>query len=189
MYNRAPQAAHVQEDAETTGRVVPPGVIPRKQKWFGLSIDIENPKGSWRVGTGWSTFMNWDYGYIRKVAGEDGEELDVYIGPYPASAQEVYIVHQRKAPHFDVWDEDKCMIGFPDAKAAKSAYESQYSDSAFFGSMEAFDVDYFVDYVKKHHKPPGQPLVTSMDLSRQLALLCKFPEQYLEPLPLYPELK
>lgn len=177
MFDRPPQAAHVQEDAETTGRVVPEGVIPRKQRWFGLTIDIENPKGSWRVGHDWSTFMHWDYGYIRKVGGEDGEELDVYLGPNIATAPQVFVVHQRKAPSFTTWDEDKCMIGFPDARAAKLAYEAQYSDGGFFGGMEAFDTAEFVAYVKKHHKAPGTPLVTAMDLRRQLALLCECPEQ------------
>jgi hypothetical protein len=187
-YDYPPKEYDPREDAETTGRVVPSGVIPRKQKWFGLTIDVENPRGSWRIGNGWSTFMNWDYGYIRGVGGEDGEEIDVYLGPYLATAPKVYVIHQRKAPDFTVWDEDKVMIGFPDERAAKLAYESQYSNPGFFGTMEEFPTTMFVAYVKKHHKVPGKPLVTSQDLARQLALLAVFPEHLLEPLPLDTEL-
>lgn len=164
------------EDSELTGAVIPQGMVPRKMRWFGLTIDIENPKGTWRVGDGWSTFMNWDYGYIRKVEGEDGDELDVYIGPNPATATHVYVIHQRKLPDFVEWDEDKCMIGFPDGIAAKRAYESQYSTPSFFGAMDAYEAQEFVDYVKKHHKAPGTPYVTSGDLRRQLAQLCQTPE-------------
>lgn len=136
------------------GPVIPEGVIPKRVTWKGLRIDIENPRGTWRVGVGWRTYMLSDYGYIRKTDGADGEDVDVYLGPQ-LDAPNVYIVHQRKHPDFALYDEDKCMIGYPDAAAAKRAYEAQYDNPAFFGTMEECAAEDFVAHVKKYKKAPG----------------------------------
>ena len=136
------------------GPTIPEGVIPKRVTWRGLRIDIENPRGTWRVGVGWRVYMLSDYGYIRKTDGADGEDVDVYLGPQ-LNAPNVYIVHQRKHPDFALYDEDKCMIGYPDAAAAKRAYEAQYDNPAFFGAMEEFAAVDFPAHVKKYKKAPG----------------------------------
>jgi SPP1 gp7 family putative phage head morphogenesis protein len=114
----------------------------------GLPIVIENPAGSFRywvdtTGRAGTTVMRYPYGYVRGVRGADGDEVDVFIGPDEA-AQWVYIVHQRFAPKFVDFDEDKVMLGFPSADAARAAYLAHYDDPRYFGGMtqvqrEAFE--------------------------------------------------
>lgn len=133
----------------------------------GLSISIENRKGSVRR---WydphgkekgSTKMHFAYGYIRRTEGTDGDHVDVYIGPQ-ADASHAFIVDQMKKPEGDIkkdgkpwtkFDEQKVMLGFPSAAAAKAAYLKQYDDPRFFGTMKAMPMSEFIKKVldKKSH--------------------------------------
>jgi hypothetical protein len=114
----------------------------------GMRLAIENKKGSIRK---WydphgkeagSTTMCADYGYIVGTTGSDKEEIDCYIGE-DESAKEVYVVDQMKKPDFKKFDEQKCMIGFPSAEAAKACYIKQYDNPKFFGGMKAMPIDEF----------------------------------------------
>lgn len=94
----------------------------------GMSISIENPKGSYRRGVDkngkeWKTLMHNDYGYFLSTVGKDGDAIDVFIGPDPDSTT-VYAVDQYNGNEFD---ETKVMLGFHSADEAKSAYLSNYS--------------------------------------------------------------
>lgn len=129
-----------------------------EQRFRGLDIAVENEKGSTRTWhdphgkeTG-STFMHFAYGYIRLTKGTDGDHVDVYIGP-DEDAKDVFIVDQMKKPDFKTFDEQKVMLGFPDAAAAKAAYLKQYDDPGFFGSMKALPFEEFKMKVldKKNH--------------------------------------
>ncbi len=111
----------------------------------GFQIVVENQVGSTRSwvdgdGTkGW-TFMKYRYGYIAGAIGADGEEVDVYLGPNEDSPW-VYVVHQQKiSSGFIDYDEDKVMLGWPTADAARLAYASQYNDPRFFGGMTTMSV-------------------------------------------------
>ena len=112
----------------------------------GLEISIENKKGSVRRGVDkdghrWATKMHFAYGYILGTVGKDKDHLDCYIGP-EEEAPIVYVVHQND-PVTGKYDEDKCMIGFGSARAARAAYLSQYDRPGFFGSMDKVDIDDF----------------------------------------------
>ncbi len=127
----------------------------------GLDISIENKKGSVRR---WydphgkekgSTKMHFDYGYIRRTKGTDGDHVDVYIGPNP-EATTAFIVNQMKKPEGEIkkdgkawtkFDEQKVMLGFDSAKDAKAAYMKQYDDPRFFGSMKAMPMEEFISKV------------------------------------------
>lgn len=121
---------------------------PRLRVFAGLPIVIENPRGSRREwidsdGTPGSTLMRWDYGFIDGVAGADGEEIDVYLGPDESSPW-VFVVHQQsKSSGFETYDEDKVMLGWPDAASATEAYLDQYNDPRFFGGMSQLSLDAF----------------------------------------------
>lgn len=114
---------------------------------LGLHVVIENPAGSIRTwidadGTTGQTVMKWSYGYLDGFEGADGEDVDVYVGPELEPA-EVYVVHQqcKGPPDAEKWpdyDEDKVMLGWPSADAAKAAYLEQYDDPRFFGGMSVF---------------------------------------------------
>lgn len=128
-------------------------------KFQGLDISIENRKGSIRrwydphgKETGHTT-MHFDYGYIRKTEGTDGDHVDVYVGPN-AESTKVFVVDQMKKPPNDdgkmAWtkfDEQKCMLGFDSAKDAKAAYLKQYDDPRFFGSMKEMSMEDFTTKV------------------------------------------
>lgn len=143
--------------------------IKKRIKLYGFDISIENPKGSTRTwkdphsGESGSTKMRWDYGYIRRTEGTDGDHVDVYVGPMPESTK-VFVINQMKKPDFKEFDEQKVMLAFPNAVAAKSAYLKQYNDPRFFGSMKEMSVE---DFRKKvldkdfHGKKVAQVLHTA----------------------------
>ena len=122
--------------------------LSRRLKFRGLDVSIETDKGELRH---WydphnkkkgSTKMTHAYGYIRRTKGVDGDHLDVYVGPNEL-AKNVYVVHQMKAPDFKKYDEDKCMMGFDSAEAAKAAYLHNFDDPRFFGSMSTIPFEKF----------------------------------------------
>jgi hypothetical protein len=114
----------------------------------GLKISIENKKGSirkWYDPDGKERgrcTMHAHYGFIDGVEGADGEELDVYVGPHE-DATEAYVIDQRKAPDFKVFDEQKCLLGFRSPAEAAALYNKQYNDTRFFGAMKAMPMAEF----------------------------------------------
>jgi hypothetical protein len=114
----------------------------------GLNISIETDKGEYRhwydVGAkkAGKTKMTYPYGYIRRTKGVDGDHVDCYIGPN-VDAPKVYVVHQQKAPDFNTYDEDKCMLGFNSADEAKKAYLANFNNDRFFGSMTILSFEEF----------------------------------------------
>jgi len=118
----------------------------------GLPVSVENWKHSARAwkdphnNTEGMTRMRYSYGYIRGTLGTDGDQLDVYIGP-DWDAPMVYIVHQMAPPDFTSYDEDKCMLAFSSADAAREAYLKQYDDPRFFGSMTEMPFDEFKEKI------------------------------------------
>lgn len=133
-----------------------------KMRWRGLEISIENRKGSVRkwydrsTQTEGHTRMLWPYGYFNLTEGADGDHVDCFVGPEPETATHVYVVHQMLAPHFDEYDEDKVMVGWPTAKAAKRAYLSHFDQPGFFGAMDAIPVERFVRKVKERKLADGK---------------------------------
>lgn len=128
------------------------GKVVDKYVFQDIPIHVENPVGSVRS---WydphndeegETEMQYDYGFIPGTDGADDEEVDVYVGP-DDGAEHAFVVHQMKAPDFDDYDEDKVMLGFPDAAAARDAYLDHYNDEQFFGGMEAIPLDDFRDEI------------------------------------------
>jgi hypothetical protein len=119
----------------------------------GLSISIENAKGSYRAGKSrdgheWKTYMHYDYGYLRNTVGKDGEQLDVYVGPNRNSVK-VFVVRQVN-PKTGKYDEDKTLLGFDSKEQAKKAYLRQYDTPKFFGSIREIPIDAFKLMLKKH---------------------------------------
>ncbi|PFH08088.1 hypothetical protein BCF11_0440 [Collimonas sp. PA-H2] len=95
----------------------------------GMAIAIEQPRGSFRCGvdaTGrpWQNRMSSHYGYFAGTTGNDGDELDVFIGYYPESR--VAFVINQVDQQTGAFDEHKIMLGFPDAQSASRAYLESY---------------------------------------------------------------
>ncbi len=117
-----------------------------KRMFDDIVVNIENQAGTERVGVKpngkeWRSKMKYDYGFISAIEGEDGEGLDVYLGPDQES-ENVYIIHQND-PETGEYDEDKIMLGFNDKKQAKQAYLDHYDSPDFFGSMTEMSFEDF----------------------------------------------
>jgi hypothetical protein len=128
--------------------------LARRTTFRDLEISIETDKGQYRE---WydpnnkkhgKTLMNYPYGYIRGTKGMDGDHVDCFIGPN-VNAKNVYVITTNKSPNFDRLDEQKVMLGFVSAGAAKHAFLSSYSSPRFFNSMRAFTYDDFKNKVYK----------------------------------------
>ncbi len=95
----------------------------------GLNISIENPEGSTRSGTSpdgtkWENTLAAHYGYIRGTEGNDGDHVDTFIGPNPAS-DKVFVVDQvNKDGSFD---EHKVMLGADSLEQADELYHANYA--------------------------------------------------------------
>ena len=97
----------------------------------GLPISIENRKGETRSGTGpdgrkWSVKLPYDYGYIKRTEGADGDHVDVCIGPDHQS-DHVFIVDQQDH-HTGKFDEHKVLLGYRTKSEAEHAYHGGFSD-------------------------------------------------------------
>lgn len=128
-------------------------------RFRGLDVAVETGPGGlrfWRDGdeSGVSA-MAWPYGYIRGTLGVDGDEVDCFVGPDPNAAF-AYVVHQRRKTDsgFSGYDEDKVMLGFSSAAAAREAYLIHYDDPGFFGSMSTWPIDDLKAALKTTIKKP-----------------------------------
>ena len=95
----------------------------------GLPITIENRKGTVRsgedsAGRPWSVVMPYDYGYIKRTVGADGDHVDVFLGPNRTS-QFVVVVnqHEKQTGRFE---EIKVGLGYLTLEQAKAAYHQGY---------------------------------------------------------------
>jgi hypothetical protein len=99
----------------------------------GLTIAIENPKGSERSGLGpdgkpWKVEMPAAYGYFLGTKGKDKDHVDVTIGPNP-TANMVYVIDQID-PATGKYDEHKTLVGFESMVQAQAAYDASFSDGS-----------------------------------------------------------
>ncbi|MCF6205368.1 MAG: hypothetical protein L3J47_00545 [Sulfurovum sp.] len=144
--------------------------LARRTSFQGMKISIETDKGQKRhwydphTGGSGDTLMKYPYGYFLRTTGDDGDHVDLYLGP-DETQDTVYIIRQLKAPKFDKYDEEKVMLGFGSAKEAKAAYLHHYNNPKFFESMREVSVaDFKEEYISKSFQPrqppqqqPGQP--------------------------------
>jgi len=129
--------------------------LDARMEFQGLPLDIEHTAGSIRRGKDkdgheWSTTFRYAYGYIMGTKGADGEGLDVFVGPNP-NAEKAFVVHQQK-PETGKYDEDKILLGWDSAAAAKEAYLDHYDNPRFFGDMAEISMDRLRELVKERGK-------------------------------------
>jgi len=97
----------------------------------GLPISIENRRGETRSGTGpdghkWSVKLPYDYGYIKRTEGADGDHVDVCIGP-DGQSDHVFVVDQQDH-RTGKFDEHKVLLGYRTKSEAEHAYHGGFSD-------------------------------------------------------------
>lgn len=147
--------------------------LHRRREVHGMQISVENQAGSVRhwhdphAKESGTTRMLYDYGYIRGTKGTDGDHVDVYVGP-DLTSETVYVITQMKKPDFDEVDEQKVMLGFTSAKAAKRAYLAHYNDPRFFGRMKAMSIEAFKRkvFAKENHGELVRSIPSIYDLAK-----------------------
>jgi hypothetical protein len=150
------------------------GVVKRRV-FAGFPIAVENEAGSIRLWQGpdgqqGSTKMKCDYGFIEGYLGGDGEEIDVYVGP-DEDAQEVYVVHQLRAPQYKRWDEDKVFIGFASAQDAKDCFLAHRNEPRAFGGMLTHPRAMFAAKLRARDPKSTSKIRAAQDLQRALMVL------------------
>lgn len=108
------------------GQPANPDSVKFKTDFQGMPIHIDRPKGFVMMGTDengkpWSRRYKYDYGFIPKTKGGDGDGLDVFIGPDKKATETYWAVQSKPDGSFD---EYKCLLGFANKAAAREAYEA-----------------------------------------------------------------
>lgn len=111
-----------------------------------IPIQIENPIGSIRKGTGkegakWQTKMYAHYGRVKNTVGKDDDMIDIFIGPNKNS-QVVYCIFQKE-PMTGFFDEHKYILGTNSEEEAKLLYLKHYDDVRYFGDIIPMDINSF----------------------------------------------
>lgn len=99
--------------------------------WNGLPVRIEVERGDVRSGKSkdgdtWSVTMPCGYGCFPGTKGQDGEDIDVFVGP-DLKSDAVFAINQI-APETGKFDEQKVMIGFKNPDEAAKHYVRSFSD-------------------------------------------------------------
>jgi hypothetical protein len=132
----------------------------------GMSISIENPKGSTRSSKPgarkeWSQEMKHHYGYIRRTEGADGDQIDTFIGE-AIDSPNVFVVDQidQQSGNFD---EHKVMVGFKSPAAAKRGYLQNYEAGWKAGPMTQMSSAEFRNWLKTANTK--QPISSSTPIA------------------------
>lgn len=110
---------------EYNGKSASPDSVKKTITYGGLTIKVDRPagfvmRGQGRNGASWTRTYKYDYGFIPKTDGGDGDGLDVFVGPVKDD-EEAYWVRQIKDD--GSFDEYKVFLGFGSRKAAEKAYK------------------------------------------------------------------
>jgi len=113
----------------------------------GLSIHVENVKGSTREGvdpdgTPWKVTMKHHYGEVDQTEGVDHDPVDIYVGPNGDSP--LVVVVRQQDPKTKKYDEDKVMVGFDTEDEAIKAYKAQYNSAGFYQSHKSMPIGRFL---------------------------------------------
>ena len=96
------------------------------------------------------------YGYIRGTMGNDGMQVDCYMGPHPKSDL-VWVIdqvhaHSKHGHTAGQFDETKCMLGYKSEAEATTAYLEGWDDPAdaraHFGGVTELSVAAFKEWLK-----------------------------------------
>ena len=119
------------------GEPASPDTVKFKLDFQGIPVRVDRPRGFIMMGTDskgkkWARRYKYDYGYIPKTLGGDGDGLDVFIGP-KKKAQQVYWAVQRKED--GSFDEYKVFLGFDNRDEAMAAYRAHIPKKLLNGMM------------------------------------------------------
>jgi hypothetical protein len=103
-----------------------PDTVKKKIRFQGIPVHLDRPKGFVMEGKDssgkpWRREYKFDYGFIPKTKGGDGDELDVFIGPNKESQTSFWAIQNKPDGSFD---EYKVFLGFSSKREATAAYKA-----------------------------------------------------------------
>lgn len=95
-----------------------------KVEYQGIPVTLDRPRGFVQEGRDengnpWKRLYRFDYGFIPKTEGGDGEDVDVFLGPNPNAPTSWWAVQTKSDGSFD---EFKVFMGFSTFALAKGCY-------------------------------------------------------------------
>jgi hypothetical protein len=115
--------------------------VKKTVEFQGFKVRLDRPKGFVMEGADdegkpWRREYKYDYGFLPKTEGGDGEGVDVFLGPDKSAHEAFWVIQKKKDGSFD---EYKVFLGFQDRKSAKAAYMA-HVPSKFFGGLVGMNV-------------------------------------------------
>jgi len=101
-----------------------PDTVKFKTDFQGIPVHVDRPKGftmtgTTSTGTTWTRQYSYNYGFIPKTKGGDGDGLDVFIGTNKTAPEAFWAIQTKPDGSFD---EYKVFLGFDNRDAAMAAY-------------------------------------------------------------------
>ena len=112
------------QDSIYKGELTSSDTVKKETVFQGITIRIDRPRGLRMFGIDpkgeeWERKYKYDYGYIPKTLGGDGDGLDVFIGPEKKAPEAYWAIQTKPDGSFD---EYKVFLGFTSREAAIGAY-------------------------------------------------------------------
>lgn len=110
----------------------------------GFDITIENPKGSIRTGKGWKVRMKDHYGYLKRTTGNDGDQVDIFLGPNAKDANPTVAIVDQRDQQTGKFDEHKILLGYEKGKAEETYfrnYNKAFKDLDVFAGLKEVSLD------------------------------------------------
>ena len=106
-----------------------------------IPINVDRPKGFLMMGHDdqgkpWARRYRYDYGFIPRTKGGDGDGLDVFVGPNKLATESYWAIQRKPDGKFD---EFKCFLGFDNRDEALAAYR-QHIPLKLLGGMTTMRV-------------------------------------------------
>lgn len=148
-------------DSVYRGDVVSSDGVKKVVQFQGIEIHLDRPKGLIMTGkdskgVDWAREYKYDYGFIPKTLGGDGDGLDVFIGPNKDATETYWAVQNKEDGSFD---EYKVFLGFTSREAAIGAFRD-HIPVKFLGGMVSMRLDMMKAMLGMH--PTGLFMKTAM---------------------------
>lgn len=160
-------------DSIYQGKVCSSDGVKKTTEFQGIKIHLDRPKGlimtgKDKEGNDWAREYLYDYGFIPKTLGGDGDGLDVFIGPNPDASEAYWAVQNKDDGSFD---EYKVFLGFTSRDAAIGAFRD-HIPVKFLGGMVSMRLDMMKAMLGMH--PDGFFVKTAM---RAVSFTCALGQQ------------
>jgi len=149
------------QDSLYKGQLVSSDGVKKTIEFQGITIHLDRPKGlimsgKDKNGKEWAREYKYDYGFIPKTLGGDGDGLDVFVGPNKDALEAYWAIQNKDDGSFD---EYKVFLGFTSRDAAIGAFRD-HIPVKLLGGMVSMRIDMMKAMLGQH--PNGYFLKTAM---------------------------